>query len=183
MTAVRSIPDFCKELAARTPAPGGGAAAAVAAALGCAAGAMAARYTTGPKWADREREAQALAEALANSADQAIALADADAKAYAVLGEAKKSGPTQLKNAQAQALAVPADLLALCASQAKALAQFLPRCNPHIVSDVKVAVHLIAGAGRAAWETLLVNAPDAGQRASAERQCAALAEAEAAISG
>ena len=48
--ADQRLSDITKALSERTPTPGGGAAAAIAAALGCAAGAMAARYTTGTKY-------------------------------------------------------------------------------------------------------------------------------------
>ena len=61
--ADRPIGGFIASLSARTAIPGGGAAAAIAAALGCAAGAMAARYTTGPKWAAVASSEQASASA------------------------------------------------------------------------------------------------------------------------
>ena len=37
---------------------------------------------------------------------------------------------------------------------------FLPSCNPTIASDAKVGIHLLAGAARAAFQTVLVNAPE-----------------------
>jgi formiminotetrahydrofolate cyclodeaminase len=151
---------FLAALAARQSTPGGGAAAAVAAALGCASGAMAARYTTGARWADRSAEAEALAAALDAAASSFTTLADEDATAYAAVQTARKAGDAAAQSAaEAEAMAVPVRLLALCARQAEALAAFRPRCNPHLVSDVDTALHLLAGAARAAWRTLLVNRP------------------------
>lgn len=166
-------------LAERTPVPGGGAAAAIAAALGCAAGAMAARYTSGPKYAAIEAEARVLGDLLAKAAQDCTRLGDADAEAYAAVGTARKTkDATAIVTAEQHAGTVPADLLALCAIHAAGLAAFIPTCNPYLVSDVKVGIHLLAGAGRAAWQTLLVNKPDATVRAVAATHLAALAAAE-----
>lgn len=177
--ADESLARLTADLAARTPTPGGGAAAAVAAALGCAAGAMAARYTTGPKWAAVSVQAHTFAEDLSAVASACLKLGDADAAAYAALTAARKTtDESAIVVAQQTALDIPAALLALCAHNASALANFLPACNPHLASDVKVGIHLLAGAGRAAWQTLLVNAPDAGQQTAAALHLATLATAE-----
>ena len=167
-------------LAARAPTPGGGAAAAVAAALGCAAGAMAARYTTGAKFPAVSAQAEALAATLDAAAAACLRAADADAEAYAAVGVARKAKDAgALATAETRARAVPADLLAACARHAAGLAAFLPACNPHLASDVKVGIHLLAGGGRAAWQTLLVNQPDEVARRGAEAHLAALVTAEA----
>ena len=46
-----------------------------------------------------------------------------------------------------------------CHANAAALDSFSPVCNPNIISDAKVGVHLLAGAARAAYQTVLVNSP------------------------
>ncbi|GDY11197.1 hypothetical protein LBMAG53_00740 [Planctomycetota bacterium] len=176
MTAA-SLPELLTALAARTPTPGGGAAAAWAAALGCAAGAMAARYTSGAKYAAVAETAANLATELDRSAAAALELAERDAAAYSAVTTARKNGG-DMALAEAAAAQIPADLLALCALQAGALAAFLPTCNPNLASDVRVGVHLLAGAGRAAWATLLVNRPGAELLAVAESHRAALDAAE-----
>lgn len=166
-------------LAERTPIPGGGAAAAIAAALGCAAGAMAARYTSGPKYVAIEAEARNLADLLVNAAQECARLGDADADAYAAVGAARKTkDAAAIAKAEHQAGAVPAELLALCAIHAASLAAFIPTCNPYLVSDVKVGIHLLAGAGRAAWQTVLVNKPASTVHAVAMAHLAALDAAE-----
>ncbi|HAT12089.1 MAG TPA: hypothetical protein DCS97_16255, partial [Planctomycetes bacterium] len=45
--------------------------------------------------------------------------------------------------------------------------RFLPRCNPNLVSDVRVGVHLLAGAARAAWATAAANRPGPEEVAAA----------------
>ncbi len=166
-------------LASRTSTPGGGAAAAIAAALGCAAGAMATRYTAGPKYATVADDAQRFGDVLTNAAEACARLGDADAAAYAAVTTARKAkDAAATASAEQRASAVPADLLALCALHAAGLASFIPTCNPYLVSDVKVGIHLLAGAGRAAWQTLLVNNPTAPVRAIATAHLDALTKAE-----
>ncbi|MFW5752578.1 MAG: cyclodeaminase/cyclohydrolase family protein [Planctomycetota bacterium] len=187
-TAQATFDAFCLDLGRRQPTPGGGAAAAAAAAIGSALGAMAAAYTTGPKWAEREAEATALAADLRQAAATMLVRADADTRAYAALARSWRddSLPQGERMAIADtARAVPADLLADCARHAATLQDFLPRCNPRIVSDARAAIHLLAGAGRAAFQTLLVNDPPAPMHDQAQQDLARLsaAEADCAISG
>ncbi|HEX3135728.1 MAG TPA: cyclodeaminase/cyclohydrolase family protein [Planctomycetota bacterium] len=174
-----SIDAVIGALAERTPVPGGGAAAAIAAALGCAAGAMAARYTSGPKYAAIEAEARNFGDLLAAAALDCTRLGDADAEAYAAVGAGRKTKDAiAIAEAELRAATVPADLLALCAQHAAGLAAFIPTSNPYLVSDVKVGIHLLAGAGRAAWQTLLVNRPDATVLRVAQTHLTALDAAE-----
>jgi formiminotetrahydrofolate cyclodeaminase len=174
-TSELPIAGFLSMLAARTPAPGGGAAAAVAAALGCATGAMAARYTTGPKWADREADAAALGDRLDALAQRLALSADADAAAFSAVQAARKAkDPAAIASAEATALAVPAALISDCANAAHDLAAFRPHCNPHLVSDVDAGIALLAGAARAAFATLLINQPPETVRAVAAAQLASL---------
>ena len=179
-TGGETIGAFATALAAKQSTPGGGAAAAVTAALGCASGAMACRYTTGEKYAAVAAESDALAARLDTWRDRALALADADANAYAQVGAAKKTkDPAVVAAAETAAAAVPAELIALCADAATACAAFRPRCNPWLVSDIDTAVHLLAGAGRAALRTLRINRPPAGMLAAADAHIATLDRAEA----
>jgi len=176
-----TVVDLLNALRARTPTPGGGAAAAVAAALGCSAGAMSARYTTGPKWGDLSARAQALADTLDEAAQQCLDWADQDSLAFAALTAARTSkDPEVIAHSQERALSIPCDLLAGCALHVVALRAFLEISNPHLLSDVKVAIHLLCGAGRAAWQTLLVNQPSLELQRVASAHLRALAGAEAA---
>ena len=79
---------------------------------------------------------------------------------------------------QAKALAVPTSVLKACAAAANDLVTFIPRCNPTIVSDALAAIHLLAGAGRAAWRAILINQPTPEQHAEATTVCAQLDAAD-----
>jgi len=171
------IQDWVTALGAKAPTPGGGAAGAVAAAIGAASGAMAAIYTTRKK--DEEIadavhgnvkvKATKLAEGLWNAAQGFLQIADDDAAAYADLQSTWKKDCTlsgdEKKAVEARALAVPVGLVRNCHAQAAAVAGFLPQCNDKIISDAKVALHLLAGAACAAFQTVLVNQPPAALEA------------------
>lgn len=182
MLAQTSIDELVHALAAKTSTPGGGAAAAISAALGCASGAMAARYTTGPKFPEHSATAENLATVLDAAAADCLRLAQADAEAYAAVRAAKASKDTAATTtAEQQAARIPADLIAATALHAAALAAFRQHCNRWLVSDIDVGIRLLAGAGRAGFATLLVNQPTDVDRAVAEAHLAALSQAEAVI--
>jgi len=152
-------------LAARTPVPGGGAAAALAAALGCATGAMAARYTTGAKWGERALVAATIAQGLDETSRTLLSLADADSAAYAAVGASRAAGDAAaLAAAEARSAQIPAEVLLICVVQAQLLESFRTVCNPRLLSDVDVGIALLAGAGRAAVATLGANPQTPEQR-------------------
>jgi formiminotetrahydrofolate cyclodeaminase len=128
---------------------------------------MAAAYTQREK--DVESGAAEEAQALVRKLDIEYLLnaADLDAVAYANLQKTWKTemDPAGKVAIEAQALAVPTDLLTTCHAQILSIHNFLPVCNPHITSDAKVGIHLLAGAARAAYQTVLVNAPPDGEKA------------------
>lgn len=170
-----SLRTFHDQLAARTPTPGGGGAAALVASIGTALAAMATRYTSGKRWREAESEANDLTDRLAIASEGLLALIDEDAEAFADLkrtwsGEDLSDDERAAITLRAQL--VPLRLLETCAELAAAMVDFAPRCNRNLVSDAVAAVHLLAGGGRAAWQTLLINQPTADQR---ERGACALA--------
>jgi formiminotetrahydrofolate cyclodeaminase len=168
MSKLRShvVETVVTQLCAKVPTPGGGAAAAVAASLGAASGSMASIYTTRKKdeASGIAETARALAQQLENAANECLEIADRDAQAYAALQSTwkKDSGlsPERVAEIQATALEVPASLVRLCHAQASSVHGFMGKCNPGIISDAWVSIHLLAGAGRAAYQTVLVNKPD-----------------------
>lgn len=88
--------------------------------------------------------------------------ADDDASAYADLQRTWKESdmPAEEKAAiEARALRIPTNLLETCHSQIFWINDFLPHCNVNITSDAKVGIHQLAGAARAAYQTVLVNSP------------------------
>ena len=161
-TSSQQIGKLVHSLAAKQPTPGGGAAAAIGAAIGASAANMAAAYTQRKK--DVETGAAAKAQTLIDSfhIDELLKAADDDAEAYADLQRTwKDTSLTDEEKAkiEARALAVPTSLLEKCHSHILAIQDFLPHCNPNIISDAKVGIHQLAGAARAAFQTVMVNKP------------------------
>src|SRR5208337_1608442 len=81
-----TIAAFLDQLAARVPAPGGGATAALHAAQAAALLAMVARYSTGPRY-DAELINRIVTEA-DELREDALALAEADADAFSAVARA-----------------------------------------------------------------------------------------------
>jgi formiminotetrahydrofolate cyclodeaminase len=158
-----SLDEFCVVLASKQPTPGGGASAAISAAIGAATAAMSAAYTQRKK--DLETGAADHALQLIDTLDISVLLklADADVQAYKDLQSTWSKECTlstaEISDIQARALNVPVRLLEACHGRIVAIQTFLPHCNPNITSDAKVGIHQLAGAARAAYQTVLVNSP------------------------
>jgi formiminotetrahydrofolate cyclodeaminase len=166
--ATRSLQDFCTSLSSKQPTPGGGASAAVGAAVGACASAMAGAYTQRKK--DEESGAAEHARAMIARMDvpSLLAMADDDVNAYKALQATWKKDcdltAEEVRDIQATALRVPTVLVEACHARILAIQEFLPHCNPGITSDAKVGVHQLAGAARAAFQTVLVNTPPDDER-------------------
>lgn len=173
----QSIDDFCKNLAAKQPTPGGGASAAMVAAIGAATAAMSAAYTQRKK--DHDSGAAAQANILVKMMNMAelLSMADDDEKAYKDLQATWTKDCTlseeEVKAVQDQALKVPTVLVEACHQRIVAANEFLPHCNPNITSDAKVGIHSLAGAARSAYQTVLVNSPPEDEK---KRLCSLLLE-------
>ena len=168
---LKSLPidQFLTNLAAKQPTPGGGAAAAIGAAIGAAAAQMAAAYTSRKK--DKESGASTKAQELITAHLDIAPLvqsADDDAAAYSDLQRSWKDEsmtPDEKKAIEARALEVPTTLLESCHKSIVGINEFLPHCNPNITSDAKVGIHQLAGAARAAFQTVMVNSPPEEEKA------------------
>ena len=158
-----TIDTFLSDLAARVPAPGGGATAGLHAAQGAALVAMVARYSGGPKYVDHVATIDRVRETADDLCERSLELAEQDVAAFGAVGQAyglPKSTPEE-KSARSQAIAaalaeagrVPAHVLAV-AEQIIGLAEELrPVGNPNVISDIAAA----ADAARAAASTARIN--------------------------
>mmetsp|Transcript_19337 Transcript_19337/g.53912 ORF Transcript_19337/g.53912 Transcript_19337/m.53912 type:complete len:250 (-) Transcript_19337:2254-3003(-) len=161
--ATQSVQNFCDVLSSKQPTPGGGASAAVGAAIGAGTAAMSGAYTQRKK--DEESGAAEAARTMISKMNisSLLSMADDDVKAYQSLQSTwkKDSGLTleEVKEIEANALKVPTVLLEACHERIVAVQEFLPKCNPNITSDAKVGIHQLAGAARSAYQTILVNSP------------------------
>jgi formiminotetrahydrofolate cyclodeaminase len=82
------IGDFLDQVAGRVPAPGGGAAAALQAALGAALLAMVGRYSIGPDYAQHQETIGRIVAEADELRSIALRLAEADAAAFMAVADA-----------------------------------------------------------------------------------------------
>lgn len=168
--AGQRVGDFLDALASEQPVPGGGAAAALSAALAASLTAMVVRLSL-----ERERYAafgELHAEALAASdaARQRFAqLADDDAAAYAAYraargmpretDEQKVAREAAARDAARTATKVPLELVKACQAQMELVERCAGRTNLNVASDLEVAALLLDSAARAAAVNVRVNLP------------------------
>lgn len=172
-----TISTFLMELAARTPAPGGGAAAALNAAQAAALLAMVARYSDGPRSAGHaELVASVLGEADQLRAE-CLALITADAEAFGSVAVAYKL-PTDTAGQKADrsaaiaaalipATAPPAEVIAASARLLVLAEALRPVANRSVIGDLVAAVEAsraAAATGRINVEANLTGMTDAAAR-------------------
>jgi formiminotetrahydrofolate cyclodeaminase len=155
----QSLGDFLGELAARLPAPGAGAVAALEGALAASLMAMVGRFTTDDEHAQVIREIVGAADSLRKACLQAAA---EDETAFAAVAEAMKmprdSAEEQearrraLADAQLAAAGPPRAILRNAAELVSLAERVLPIANRNLVSDVAAAT----AAARAAATTALL---------------------------
>lgn len=159
----KTIKDFLEQLAARVPAPGGGAAAALHAAQGAALVGMVARYTTGEKYAEHQEAVERITAESDELRAAALRLAEDDAAAFTSVADAYRlpKATDADKAARTAAIAAslvgagrpPAAVIAVAERVVVLAADLLPIGNPNVISDVAAA----AEAARAAATTARVN--------------------------
>ncbi|KAL7469738.1 hypothetical protein ACHAXS_010763 [Conticribra weissflogii] len=174
---LKSLPleQILTSLSAKQPTPGGGASAALTAAIGAATAQMSAAYTSRKK--DKDSGAHDKAQALLSRSlpvHSFLQSADDDVAAYADLQRtwretAATMGEDEKRTIEQRALRVPTELLEDCHRSIVDIVDFLPFCNENITSDAKVGIHQLAGAARAAFQTVLVNRPGREERRRLEK--------------
>jgi methenyltetrahydrofolate cyclohydrolase len=156
-----TISAFLDQLAARVPAPGGGATAALHAAQSAALLAMVARYSNAAKY-DAELMNHVITEADGIRFD-ALALVEADAAAFGAVAdsyqlpkdtpEEQEARSAAIAAATAGAAQPPADVVRLALLLVSLAEELLPTGNRNVITDVAAA----AEAARAAAVTAQVN--------------------------
>ena len=178
-----TVAEYLDRLAADSPTPGGGSAAAVVAALAASLGRMAAVFTLGrEKFAAVEAQVRQLDQQLTRAEAALRQLVDEDAAAYQVLSAAFKlpkddaTRTDQIAKAAHVAAAVPLEIVALGKQVAADLTALRAIANPWLLSDVQAGLNLIHAAIPTAAENVRANLPFmvAEQKAKAEETLAAL---------
>jgi formiminotetrahydrofolate cyclodeaminase len=147
------LPDFLDAVAAETPAPGGGSAAAVAGAMGAALVEMTARYSH-----DWERAATA-GEAARLLREKLLRLAAEDAEAYAAYLAAE---PSERSAALVRATEVPAAVAQAAADVLMLARQAQTNGNHNLEGDVLVAIGLASAAEIGAKRLVEINRKKGG---------------------
>jgi methenyltetrahydrofolate cyclohydrolase len=155
---------FLERVAAREPAPGGGAAAAMTASLAASLVAMAARYSVG-----RLPDADRLVENAERLRRRAAELADLDAEAYGpviaayqAVREGKSSDRQEVRTALRRAAEVPLEIAAVGAETAKIAAKLAAEGKRDVRGDASTALLLAEAATRSAAHLVRVNITAAG---------------------
>lgn len=168
-----TLDNFAEALASDRPVPGGGAAAAVAAALGASLTSMVVRLSLErPRYAQHaDLHAEALQRSDAARVDF-LELADADAVAYAAYRAARSlphgteaeeaSRAAATREAARGAAQVPLDVVKTCHAQVDLVERVAGRTNQYVASDLEVAALLLDSAARSAAANVRVNLSSIG---------------------
>lgn len=157
------IIDWLDKLADKSPTPGGGAVAALSAAISAAQLEMVAIYTTGPKWQDRETRMNELAKNLSGLRARALDLIHADSEAFSEVGSAyglpksndheKSARKSAIQKALISASQPPVDTTKLAIKLVSIAVELAKTGNPSVISDVAVGATM----ARSALESAVVN--------------------------
>ncbi len=172
------LSDFIARLASSDPIPGGGSASAVAGALAAGLVSMVAELSVGrPRYAPFAATVERARADGRRLASELIALADADAAAFAAYLDAARLPRGSEAEQQARARAIeaaardaaeaPLQILVACREVAQAAERLAGRSNLGLASDLAVASRLAEGAAHGAAENVLINVPSLPDTAEA----------------
>ena len=164
MTA--TVAEFLDDLAARTPAPGGGAAAAVTCAMAAGLVEMAASFASATGLEHVRERAHELRHEVSS-------LAHADGRAYAVVLEALRMAPgeertTRLDTAVAGAIACPIHVLRVAAEVATLAADMAETGNRNLEGDALAGALLAEASARSAATLAQLNVSLLSRHASSD---------------
>jgi methenyltetrahydrofolate cyclohydrolase len=177
-----TIAAFLDQLAARVPAPGGGATAALHAAQAAALLAMVARYSDGPRY-DAALMSRVVTEADELRRD-ALALADADAEAFATVAAAYRlprdteGRSASISSALAGAARPPADVVRTALLLISLAEELRPAANRNMITDVAAAAEAARAAAVTAQLILEINLKGITDQVLAEEYAAAAASVD-----
>mgnify|MGYP001814324881 CR=1 FL=1 len=163
-----SIEAFLDDLGSSSPAPGGGAGAALTAAMGAALVQMLGELTIGKKkYAAHEELMQAIVEQAKSERDTLLALAETDAAAFDGVSAAFKlpKGTDEEKAARARAIQdamkkaseVPLEIMHHCLEVISLAKNAVQRGNVNVISDGAAGAELCRAAMRVAGYNVKIN--------------------------
>lgn len=181
----QTIGAFLSELAARVPAPGGGAVAALHGAEAAALLGMVARYSDGPRYAAHAQTIGSVLAAADELQEECLRLAEADAAAFGAVGAAYAlpRGTDADKTVRSATIAAaltgaadpPARVVAAAARLLDLAEALLPAGNRSVSTDVAAAAEAIRAAASTARLNVEVNLGGITDAAAARRYREAIA--------
>lgn len=157
----KPLREYLDDLAGRKPAPGGGSAAALSAAIGAGLMSMVANYTIGnSKYKASEKRASDILARATEAKKRLEQLVDEDIDAYNKLSKAMKELPKdspELEKLFKKAAGVPFEICKI-ASESLKLCYTLAECgNKGLITDTAIAVILLEGAFFSAKYNVYIN--------------------------
>ncbi len=161
--------EFVDSLAARSPTPGGGAAASAGAAMGAALMAMVVRFTVGKKaHADREPELQEALQRIERCQALLLPMVERDMASFERVAAAYKLPhdtdqekvvrSRAIQEALAGAMVVPEELIHIVRDVFAAVSRIADCVGRNIVSDLGAAAELLQSGARSAELLVRINA-------------------------
>ena len=168
MLTEKPVVTFLDELASSAPAPGGGSAAALAAAIGAALMSMVANLTVGKKkYADVQDDMQRILSHSEALRHKCVKLLEDDVAAYTEViraykmprdtEEQKQARSAAIQEALKGATAVPMELAEACVEILELCPESTEKGNVHAVSDAGVGALMAEAALRAAAFNVWIN--------------------------
>lgn len=158
--------ELLDEIAAKSPTPGGGAVAAITAALAAALAQMVVNYSIGKKsLAAHDLSNLTILQGLDETGRAALRLAQEDAEAYGRLNELWKLPEADPARQSAMPAAVegaiqpPREMVAKSLEMLRDLEKLVKTTNPHLKSDLAIAALLANAAAQAAAWNVRINIP------------------------
>jgi formiminotetrahydrofolate cyclodeaminase len=181
MLSEKSVQTFLNELASSAPAPGGGSAAALAAAIGAALVSMVANLTLGKsKYADVQDDIERIVAQSEELRHRCVALLEKDVEAYTGVSaaykmpreteEQKHARSAAIQEALKGATAVPMQLAEACVEILQLCPESADKGNVMAVSDVGVGALMAEAALRAAALNVWINLGSIKDEAFVERE-------------
>lgn len=162
-----TIGEFLEQLAAKVPAPGGGAAAALQAAQAAALLAMVGRYSQSPKYADHAKTIERIVDEADDRRAEALQLAEEDAVAFQAVSQAyrlpaatleeKATREQAVREALVEAARPPAAVVANATRLIELAEELLQIGNPNLLTDVAAAAAAASAAATTAHVNVEVN--------------------------
>ena len=152
---------YLDDLAARKPAPGGGSAAALTAAIGTSLMSMVANYTAGnPKYKAVESKVSAILTKVNKASARLKSLVDEDVEAYGKLSKSLKTlkeGSAELEKSFKDALNPPFEMCKLCDECLRLCGELVEIGNKNLITDIAIAAILLEGAFFSAKFNVYIN--------------------------